>query len=79
MIITPKRIQPIINRYEELINLVELFVMEKTKSRWRDTVRIDGNKIEHEINTSCNCHPEYEWKTVATTEEFSKWLDERNK
>jgi hypothetical protein len=77
--ITSKRVQPITDRYEELINLAELFVQEKTKSRWRSSVRFDGNTIQEETNTSCNCHPEYEWKTVATVEEFGKWLDERNK
>jgi len=77
--ITSKRIKPIINRYEELISLTEQFVQEKTKSHFRDEVRIDGDEIQHEINTSCNCHPEYGWNTIGTIEELGKWINERNK
>ena len=70
--ITSKRFKVILQRYRELENLAEYCV-------GGGSIRFDydGN-IEQEVNTSCNCHPEYVWKTVKTKEEFAEWLDKQH-
>lgn len=79
MKITPSRLNTIIRRYNELIELAHTFVRETEPIRWLyTTIRLDeyGN-IESEINTSCHCHPEYQWKVIKTKEEFSGWLNKQ--
>lgn len=70
--ITSKRFKVILERYHELVTLAEHFTN-------RRSIRFDydGN-IEDEINTSCHCHPEYEWRTIKTKEEFAEWLDKQH-
>lgn len=68
---TSKNFKVILERYNELLNLAKQFTEDQS-------IRLDcGGNIEHEVNTSCNCHPEYEWRTVKTKEEFAEWLDKQ--
>ena len=72
---TSKRAAVILSRYQELNNLADQFACEKRKGMRKGPVRFaDDGAIEMEVNTACHCHPEYEWVTVATAEEFSEWM-----
>lgn len=79
MKITPTRFQTILRRYHELHMLANQYICETETNSWLyKPIRFDeyGN-IESEINTSCHCHPEYEWKMIKTKEEFAEWLDKQ--
>lgn len=75
MNITSKRVSAIIQRYEGLNNLACDFARYKEPNGRHGEVRIDSNGIDENINTSCHCHPEYEWVHRGTIEEFKEWLD----
>lgn len=71
MNMTAKKAQVILARYQELRNLAEQFT-----GHWN--IRFDdAGNIEHEVNTACHCHPEYEWQIDKTAEQFGEWLNQR--
>jgi hypothetical protein len=75
MKMTPKKLETILRRYRDLVDLAKLFNRGKSNNMRIGPIRFDydGN-IECEINTSCHCHPEYRWVVVGTKEEFSEWV-----
>lgn len=75
---THENITEVIQNYGELMQKAESFVSQKENSRW-PTVRInyDNLTIEQEVNTSCHCHPEYEWVEVVTVKEFTEWCEKQ--
>lgn len=64
--------------YNELLELARQF--SRDEKEWDRTIRFDefGN-IEQYVNTACHCHPEYEWKQLATVNEFYQWLEKKQK
>lgn len=77
MKITPLRFDAIINRYNQLQDEVYQFVKSRNTARWCESRISDSGDIEVNVNTSCHCHPEYEWRQEATKEEFLEWLSKR--
>lgn len=75
MKMTAEEFEIIICKYNDLVSLANKFAIETGKIRKYESIRLDeyGN-IEAEVNTACNCHPEYEWSVIATREEFLNWL-----
>lgn len=73
---TPKKIETIIRRYNDLTDLATQFVRRNREYDYAyGPARFDENgNIRVEINTACNCHPEYSWVVVGTKEEFSEWV-----
>jgi hypothetical protein len=77
MNITPKRIEAIINRYHNLLDLVRTFVRETNPYQYGPYRFDEVGNIECEVNTACHCHPEYEWRVIKTKDEFSEWLNKQ--
>ena len=79
MKLTPKRINAIITRYHELLNLADRFVDSyndgNTRSARHVRIASDGS-IWYEKNTACHCHPEYEDFTISARE-FNEWLEKQ--
>lgn len=75
--ITSKRVGAIMKRYEDLMDLAKTFANERHKVGRRGEVRIGQDGIEEHVNTACHCHPEYEWITRGSLEEFYEWIDKR--
>jgi hypothetical protein len=62
----------ILEQYRELQCLAENFTGEYD-------IRFDNEgNIESKENTSCNCHPVYEWQIIKSAKEFAIWLDKRD-
>ena len=78
MNITSNRVGAIIKRHEELMSLVEYYIQETNSSGRRGDVRIYCDNIEEYVNTSCHCHPEYEWVDRGSVSTFCEWLNKRN-
>jgi hypothetical protein len=78
MKMTPSKMATILRRYDEAIEVAKLFVEQKYAGYRRGDIRIDSyGCVEEYVNSSCNCHPEYEWIQRGTAEEFKIWLQSR--
>lgn len=75
---TPNKVQAVLRRTEELISLLDDYVREMFPNTRRGDVRIQNGMIEERVNTSCHCHPEYDWVDRSTVDAFYEWLDKRN-
>lgn len=76
MKITARRLESILRRYDQLNDLALQFAKEVEPYGQFRTIRIESNgQVEEEVNTACNCHPEYEWVPRGTPEQFSAWLE----
>ncbi len=77
--ITSKRIDSILQRHEQLHDLLfkfQAYKLKRPEYNLSYELRFYGDKVEREVNTSCHCHPQCEWQEFGTKEEFGKWLDE---
>lgn len=76
MKLTPKRINAIVTRYHEILDMAKQFIYEYDDGNRRSAhnvkINSDGN-ISYEKNTACHCHPEYETFSVPS-EEFVEWI-----
>jgi len=77
MNITKNKVNVIINRYETLLQEIEWFVRKDNSAVRHGEIRIDNGNIEEYINTSCHCHPKYEWSHIATIGEFLEWNESK--
>jgi hypothetical protein len=71
MKMTPKRVDVILARYNELLAYAQQAV-DGYEVRFDDS----GN-IEEYVNTACHCHPEYQWQHAMTKEKFLEFLKEK--
>ena len=78
MKLNAKRIDTILRRHDQLQDLAHSFVREKDYPGRTGEVRIDSEGISENVNTACNCHPEYEWVARASLEEFAKWAESKD-
>lgn len=78
MLYTKNQINKILDNYENLMDLVSIYVSEKYPKERRGEVRIKWNVIEEYVNTSCHCHPEYEWSQRGPIEDFYEWVNTHN-
>lgn len=79
MILTKKRLRVIITRYEEAISYADHFRDRLNIRRvWETRFDNDGYP-EYNVNTSCHCHPVYEWVPLTPEQkvEWDKCLSER--
>lgn len=68
----------LLKNLQELDALASEFVKDITKYGGAPTrINSENGNIEHEINTACNCHPEYNWEVVANFESFIDWVIEK--
>jgi hypothetical protein len=75
MKLNEKRISAVLERHEQIMNLVEQFAKSKTTKTFCGDIRIQyGSSIEEYRNTACHCHPEYQWQQIGSMEEFYEWL-----
>lgn len=74
MIYTQKSIDRLLDKHEKLIEDIEYYLREKFPKERSGDVRIEYGRIEEHINTSCHCHPEYEWVDRGELEDFVKWV-----
>lgn len=80
MKLTKNRIQSVLQRYEQLLDLAENFARERRNGgRSGSEIRINYNynEITWEVNTACHCHPEYERVSVGTVDEFIEWINKK--
>ena len=75
---TTEQVEELFNKYREYFQFAESYYKEKEGSTYAD-IRLDefGN-IQHEVNESCNCHPEYVWEQYATVEQVIEWCQIKN-
>jgi len=70
MTYTKENILELLNNFKELQNQIDKFC---DNDYYNHRLNINTSNIEREENTSCNCHPEYEWVHYTTIDEFLKW------
>jgi len=71
MKMTPKRVDTILTRYNELLDCAKQAV-SGYEVRFDD----DGN-IEEYVNTSCHCHPTMQWQQVMSKEKFLEYIQQK--
>ncbi len=78
---TKQRIKAVLQRHEELLELARDYIDSGVEKHQRqgDIRFLYGNIIEEYINTSCHCHPVFEWVDRGSVEDFIKWIEEKNK
>lgn len=75
MLYTKNQIKRLIDQYEILLEYVGNYIQEKYPKGRRGDCRIEYGRIEEYVNTSCHCHPEYQWEDRGSVEEFSEWIN----
>lgn len=77
MKITKKKIEWFSQFYYQLMEYADRWT--STFPGRHGTVRItqDG-LVEEEINTSCHCHPEYEWVARGNLNDLLEWIEKQN-
>jgi hypothetical protein len=77
-----KNIKKLLTNMNELHGLAQKFVndgLNPERYGWEPArINYDDFCIDHKVNTACNCHPEYEWQTFASIEQFVEWLDKQD-
>jgi hypothetical protein len=63
MLYTKNQINKIIDNHERLLEIVDNYVCEKYPKY---------------VNTSCHCHPEYQWEDRGTVEDFCEWIKNKD-
>lgn len=66
--------------HENIIELLTKFnELQEQVSKFESGARINYETftIQHEENTACNCHPEYEWVDFATIDQFLEWHEKQ--
>lgn len=76
--ITSKRVDAILKRYDDLDTLARYFAEERRQGGRSGEVRVSSSGVDEHVNTACHCHPEYEWVERGSLEEFKAWIDKRN-
>lgn len=81
---TQENTQQTLNSFRELTKLADEYVngpYNPKRYGVRPTrINIETGHIEKEVNTACHCHPEYEWRSVASFETFIAWvINKQNK
>jgi hypothetical protein len=75
MKITPEQYEAFLAQYKIIDDLAYQFA--KTKDSNAQDVRLeDDGQVSYEINTACNCHPEYERQYVGS-DEFQAFLNQQ--
>lgn len=69
--------ETIISSYYELIEKAGSFLNEIQPNRRTGDIRLKDGLIEEYVNTSCHCHPEYDWIGQASIESFDEWLSKK--
>lgn len=78
MKITQKRTDLFLRFYERLLEYAEEYC--KTFPGRHGSVRITTyGTIEEKINTSCHCHPTYEYVERGNVQELVEWINNKQK
>jgi hypothetical protein len=75
MTYTKENIVELLTNLQKLNELVNEFINDD----FCRSVKIESDGIYHEVNTSCNCHPEYDWDKLYDWDKFIEWYDEKLK
>ena len=73
---TKADIEDILEKYHILQNELQDFVNQKRTEESKECVesKMASGIIFIEVNTSCHCHPEYEWEVFNhSVEDFIEW------
>lgn len=74
MKITEESFAAFLTQFDHLNTLADIFHTEKVGRGNGVRVESDG-QVSYEVNTACNCHPEYE-REYLSREDFLKFIEE---
>jgi hypothetical protein len=74
---TKEQAEQMVQNYCEYYSLAEKYYIETTKSTWANIRLDESGNIQHEVNTACGCHPEYEWQVWAYSSDFVDWISKQ--
>ena len=78
---TKENVTELLNNIQTLNELANEFITATNKGSRYSYAKINCEQhvIEQEVNTACNCHPEYEWQACGTIEELVEWINNNKK
>jgi len=78
---THENITELLTNYGELTEQVKRYVNREYDPKFYNQtparINFETHTIEQEVNTACNCHPEYEWQEVSGFQEFLEWYEKQ--
>jgi hypothetical protein len=74
MKITEESFAAFLTQFDQLITLANIFHTEKVGRGDKVQVEPDG-QVSYEVNTACNCHPEYE-REYLSREDFLRFIED---
>jgi hypothetical protein len=70
-----KRIKAILSRHEQLVEYAWQYTRDKFPNARHGDVRFYNERVEEYVNTSCHCHPIYDWEDRGSLDDFIEWLE----